>query len=134
MLDMGDLDNKQDPVELRGIVRRLIASLHDSGRYAKQLQEALTAIVQGCDASANSLQSLSCTALAMLQPSSGQASGQQLTSGKHDSWTLSVCRSAGPHMSIFPSFVEGYVQIWVLKLTAPKTSTTASNNSVLVQL
>ena len=33
-------------------------------------------------------------------------------------------------MSIFPSFVEGYVQIWVQKLTALKTSTTASNNSV----
>ena len=82
---LSDLDNKQDPVELHGIVRRLIASLRDSGRYAKQLQEALIAIMQCCDASANSLQSVSGTALAMLQPSSGQASGQQLTSGKHDS-------------------------------------------------
>ena len=126
---LNDLDNKQDPVELHGIVRKLIASLRDSGRYATQLQKALTTMVQGCDASANTLQSLSGTALATLQCGSGQAPDQQLTGGKYDSWTLSVFRVSGPHMSFFPSSVEGSVQIWVLKLTAPTTPTTASTNS-----
>ena len=126
---LGGLDSNENTLELHGIIRKLAEHLLDKERSSKKLQEVITTIVQGCDASANSLQRLASTALATLQLGSDRAQGQQPTSGKYDGWTPAVFRVSGRHLSLYSSAPEGNIQIWVLKLTAPKTAAPASINT-----
>ena len=87
----------------------------------QKLQEALYAIMHGCNTTITSLQHNAKSAQTILQPVSAGTDDSPAASGKYDNWEHIAYRVSGPHLGWFDDSPSDDIEIWLMVLTAPCT-------------
>ena len=105
-----------------------------SKEVQQKLQDALNAIVHGCDTTLTSLHQNVKSAQTILQPASAGIDDTSAASGKYKNWQLTAYRVSGPHLGWIDDSPSDDIEIWLMVLTAPFTDRESSRLCSLLPL
>ena len=126
---LDSIDMITDSQRLHVIVQKLMRAAYTatgSKEAQQKLQEALNAIVHGCNTTINSLQHNAKSAQTIWQPVSAGTDDSPAASGKYDNWERTAYRGSGPHLGWFDDSPSDDIEIWLLVLTPPCTDRVCS--------